>query len=144
MTNRQEVTPMKTLPLQTLGLGAIALSLLLITPAEAGQRSGSRSWSGPHGGTVAKSWARGGGEASRSVVRSGPQGATLTRSWDRSVDREAGALSRSQSTTFPSGQTASRERDLTRNPDGTVTAAGSATNRAGETREWTRTWAPVD
>lgn len=98
-----------------LAMSALAMGLALATAAEAGQRSWSKSWTGPKGGTVEKSWLRGDGMAERCVERDGPNG------WGNSGCKSA-----------------------VRNDDGSVTFGRAFTDRFGETHSGSQTWTRVE
>lgn len=102
-------------PTGMLAVCALVAGLAVAMAAEAGQRSWSKSWSGPHGGSVEKSWTRGNGMAERCTDR------TAAAGWSNSGCKSA-----------------------VRNDDGSVTFGRTFTNRYGETRSGSQTWMRVE
>ena len=154
---------MKTMSKTGVVLLASGLVLVLFASAvEAGSRKVTRE--GPRGGSVEKSWTRGGGTATRDVTKTGPRGASVEksvtrgggtatrdvtrtgpggksfqRSSERVVDRENQSVTKSSSTTYRDGTTSQGSWTVTRNEDGSYSVEGERTNRAGETKSFSGT-----
>ena len=96
---------------------------LFATAVEAGSRKVTRE--GARGGSVEKSWSRGGGSATRDVTRTAPDGRSFERSSERVVDSENQSVTRSSSTTYPDGRSGQGTRTVTRNDDGSTGIEGS-------------------
>ncbi len=99
---------------------------LFATSAEAGNRKVTRD--GPRGGSVEKSWSRGGGSATREVTRTGRNGGSV----ERSATRGGGSFTRDVTRTGPNG--GSVEKSVTRG-GGTATRDVTRTAPDGRTFE---------
>ena len=118
---------MKTMSKAGVFLLASGLVLALFaTAAEAGNRKVTRD--GPRGGSVEKSWSRGGGTATREVNRYGRRGGSVEKSWSRG----GGSATRQVTRTGRNG--ASVERSATRG-GGTATRDVTRTALDGRTFE---------
>lgn len=130
---------MKTMSKVGVFLLASGLALALFaTAVEAGSRKVTRE--GARGGSVEKSWSRGGGSATRDVTRTAPDGRSFERSSERVVDSENQSVTRSSSTTYPDGRSGQGTRTVTRNDDGSTGIEGERTKRDGETGTYSGTW----
>jgi len=132
---------------------------LFATAAEAGSRKVTRN--GPRGGSVEKSWSRGGGTASREVKRYGRRGGSVDKSWSRgggtatrevirtgpngggvekSWQRGGGTATRDVTRTAPDGRTFERstERVVDRENQ-SVTRSSTADYPDGTTSQGSRT-----
>ena len=128
---------MKTMSKAGVFLLASGLALALFaTAVEAGSRKVTRE--GARGGSVEKSWSRGGGGATRDVTRAAPDGRSFERSSERVVDSENQSVTRSSSTTYPDGRSGQGTRTVTRNDDGSTSIEGERTKRDGETGTYTK------
>ena len=129
---------MKTMSKAGVFLLTSGLALALFaTAVEAGSRKVTRE--GARGGSVEKSWSRGGGTATRDVTRTGSAGKSFQRSSERVVDRENQSVTKSSSATYRDGTTSQSSRTVTRNDDGSTSIQGERTNRAGETKSFNGT-----
>lgn len=122
----------------------IAATLLLVLgtaagAVHAGERHTERTRQGPYGGGVAVQRDRGDGTQQRGVQRYGPAGRSYDAQRSRSYDPDTGSYrgSASRAVTGLNGQTASRQREVTRE-DGQATVTRQTTGPNGQTSTYQR------
>lgn len=117
------------LRLVTLALPA-ALLLTAFSSVQAAERSSSR---GPAARQTRAT------ESVRSGTVTAPDGQTAITSIDRKWDEKSGTGTLNEAAATPDGRVSSREANLTRNPDGTITARGTFTDFDGRSFNYTET-----
>lgn len=79
------------------------------------------------------------GESVRSGTVTAPDGQTAVTSIDRKWDEKSGTGTLNEAAVTPDGRIYSREANLTRNPDGTVTTKGTFTDFDGRSYNYSET-----
>lgn len=121
----------KTLRLKSFSAVASALFVLTLThAAESGTASPAKS---PRKGAART------GESVRSGTVIAPDGQIAVTSIDRKWDQKSGTGTLNEAAVTPDGRIYSREANLTRNPDGTITTKGTFTDFDGRSYNYTET-----
>ncbi len=117
--------------LQLLSLALPAAFLLAaVSSLSAAERSTARGPAARKAGAT---------ESIRSGTVTAPDGQTAITSIDRKWDEKTGTGTLNEAAATPDGRVSSREANLTRNPDGTVTARGTFTDFDGRSFNYTET-----
>lgn len=113
---------------------SLALPAALLLAATSSLSSAERS---PTRGPAARK--SGATESVRSGTVTAPDGQTAVTSIDRKWDEKSGTGTLNEAAATPDGRVSSREANLTRNSDGTITARGTFTDFDGRSFNYTET-----
>ncbi len=121
------------------GLIAACLPSAHAAPEKSRTRTGTFATSDGKSGTATGTVNRAKGETQRSATWTNQNGQTGSRTADRKFDTTSGTGTINTITTRADGRTATRDGNVTKNADGTISAAGTTTGFNGKSANYATT-----